>query len=655
MAPPPPPPPPVRNSNNSSVSASDLADEFDNIQYFPTVGGSSPTSSNGNIFKPRQGKKSCETVSLMSSSSSASCASSMSISCSSTNSNLNFSFSDDFTLGSRSSNIPATSTNQVTKTHGHHHHPHNHRRPSNPYNNYRSVNSKERYVFSNFRFLVKDSVPFPDSVDEPFDWLSIEMVLVPEIENVLCPICLDVPCIPRFTPCGHIYCLPCLLQYFQTSEASSEGLGNNWRTCPVCAEPLHFKQLRPVKFCPATEPNEGEYFNSVLIEKPVNSLRPSLPKYSNDSLSNLSPFQRLIPISKSFVLKEILTPEINILRVEIKNRKLFGEETLELSFFEAAIKLLEDQKKNLISEESEGIKNSKPPSQTQRQDFYYFHQSRDGLNIFLHPLCMKILKYHFNSYTSIPTHLSLPIIQLERVLVNSSNRKRFKYLDHLSLGTQIILVEVDLRSIVSPSTLEIHSKELSTRKDVRDQQKVFQSTLSSKTSGTSILDEWKRMEDDYYSLSQISAAMDIKVPESVKLDNLDDEASFPLPSSFNGSSTLTSTPVIPIKINNIKKTPPIGTSVGSPSFSALAHSLNSPFTFSSSVNFNNEPSLIPTTNTPPSNCLSWGILTSTETSPNLSTSTTTTTTSTGSGTNTNSTNGKKKIVLFSSGLNVKQR
>ena len=471
------------------------------------------------------------------------------------------------------------------------------------------------------------------------------MVLVPEIENVLCPICLDVPCIPRFTRCGHIYCLPCLLQFFQTSEASSEGLGNNWRSCPVCAEPLHLKQLRPVKFCPATEPQEGEMFHSVLIQKDVGSLRPHLPKFPNDSLSNLSPFQRLIPISKTFVIDEIITPDINLLRCEIKNRKLFGEESLEMSFFEASIKLLEDQKKAAAAVSIEDGPESKTGTSTKKhssaQDCYYFHQSRDGLNVFLHPLCMKILKHHFNSYDCIPRDLSLPIIQLERVLVNSSNRKRFKYLDHLSLGTQIILVEADLRSIVSDSTLQTHSKELSNRQDAREQ-KIAQTPPEVRD--RSILEEWKRMEDDYYSISQISAAMDIKVPESVKLDNLDDEASFPLPSSFNGPNS------IPIKQPNTRKSPQIGTSVGSPSFSALAHSLNSPFTFSSTANFSNDAVLGLGTNSPSSNpSPSWPhaqttniSAASTETSPNLSTATA-------------SSNGKKKIVLFSSGLNVKQR
>lgn len=647
----PPPPPPSRTthctSSCNSKEATDLADEFDDINFFP---GTSPTS-NSHTLKPRLVKRNNSVTSALTSASLTSGNSSGSLA---NSNNSNFSFSDDFTLGSRTSNPSGHVNTAAPKIHSHHshhsHHGHNNHSQSRRASYSHNHRSKERFVFSNFRFLVKESAPFPNSVDEAFDWLSIEMVLVPEIENVLCPICLDCPCVPRFTRCGHIYCLPCLLQFFQASDPSS--VGNNWRSCPVCAEPLHLKQLRPVKFCPATEPQEGEIFHSLLIQKAVGSLRPHLPIFSNDSLSSLSPFQRLIPVSRTFVLNEIITPDINLLRSEIKNRKLFGEESLEMSFYEASIKLLEDQKKqeesvkNVIEPATVKQLHEHPVKQQPAAECYYFHQSRDGLNVFLHPLSMKILKHHFSSYDAIPRDLSLPIIQLERVLVNQSNRKRFKYLDHLSLGTQIILVEVDLRSIVSDSTLQTHSKELANRQGARDQ-------ILAKSSATprdrSILEEWKMMEDDYYSITQASAAMDIRVPESVKLDNLDDEASFPLPSSFNSSAIS----AVPIKANPKKS---VGSTVGSPSFSALAHSLNSPFTFSSSINFSNEAlvsnsppvsTVFNTANisaTSPTQTPSWVVSPPTQTSTPTSTSDASSTTTS-----------KKKIVLFSSGLNLKQR
>mmetsp|Transcript_11350 Transcript_11350/g.12978 ORF Transcript_11350/g.12978 Transcript_11350/m.12978 type:complete len:848 (-) Transcript_11350:230-2773(-) len=45
-----------------------------------------------------------------------------------------------------------------------------------------------------------------------------------------CPICLEaVPCAPRITPCGHIFCLPCILRALHTQKES-----NQQRACPMC-------------------------------------------------------------------------------------------------------------------------------------------------------------------------------------------------------------------------------------------------------------------------------------------------------------------------------------------------------------------------------------------------------------------------------------
>lgn len=521
------------------------------------------------------------------------------------------------------------------------------------------------FFFFSFRFLVREGFEYPKTVDDPVDWLSIEMVLVPEIENVLCPICLDVPFVPRFTRCGHIYCLPCLLQFFQTADSCSvSGLGNNWRSCPVCAEPLHLKQLRPIKFCPATEPKEGEIFNSLLVKKSVGSLRIEHPRFPNDSLDTLSPFQRLIPVSRSFVQMQILNPDLTQIRNEISTKKRQGECSLELSFLEAAQRLLEDQKRLLVSV-TEAV--SPTIDNCSSGEFYYFHQSKDGLNVFLHPLCMKILKFHFGSYESIPEDLSLPIVQLERLIVTSGNRRRFKYLDHLSSGTQIILVEVDLRGVVSGSTLNFHVKELTSRKDIRDQKFASESRKTMKSD--SILDEWKRMEDDFYFTTQGSAAMDIKIPESVNLNDLDDESSFPLPSSFNTNanaspgSLLFSTPPAfkrsPMLVSNRFS----DAAASPPSFSALAHSLNSPFNYNLSFTIDGSSSSVMkgATSSYASISESTSAIASTLDNVNTTTSTsgnniTSTSNTTGNSTSSSppSSSGKKKFVLFSSGLNIKR-
>ncbi len=436
----------------------------------------------------------------------------------------------------------------------------------------RTFTSGVFYIFPSFRFLIKQTARIP-AVDDPLDWHDIEMVLVPEIESHLCPICLDLPKFARFTRCGHIYCLPCILQYFQSSDAL-DVMGGNWRACPVCAESMHLKQLRPVIFCPATEAKVGQVLQTVLLEKVVGSLHPrpfgAIP-FENDSISQLSPFQRLIPVSARCVLDEIWTPELKQARQELK--RLSPEASFESTFMEAAVNFIEERKREKQTELSKASTTEATSihhyslGKTPSKGFYYFHQAKDGLNIFLHPLCMKILCHHFHTYPQIPAELSLPVVECEKLIVDSWNRKRFKYLDHLPLGTQIILVEVDLRSVVSCDTLEIFARDLTSRQQAR-----IQRSLHECSTKRSILQEWRQMEDEYYLGVQASSAIDIVAPpEMVKLDDLDNEASFPLPSSMRSGEIPFRRASIPSANAFTPASPPML------SFSQLASSLGTPF------------------------------------------------------------------------------
>lgn len=46
-------------------------------------------------------------------------------------------------------------------------------------------------------------------------------------ENLLCPICLDIFTKPVSTPCGHNFCMACIMSYWDTTPASQ---------CPICKE-----------------------------------------------------------------------------------------------------------------------------------------------------------------------------------------------------------------------------------------------------------------------------------------------------------------------------------------------------------------------------------------------------------------------------------
>ena len=78
-------------------------------------------------------------------------------------------------------------------------------------------------------------------------WDYIEQVLVlSAIEEQSCPICLTVPSAPQITPCGHVFCSPCILHYLALGEKS-------WRSCPICHDYLHSKDLKCARIFTITD------------------------------------------------------------------------------------------------------------------------------------------------------------------------------------------------------------------------------------------------------------------------------------------------------------------------------------------------------------------------------------------------------------------
>jgi len=92
-----------------------------------------------------------------------------------------------------------------------------------------------------------------------------------------------------------------------------------------------------------------------------------------------------------------------------------------------------------------------PPPSTQT---YYYYQAASGLPIFLHPLDIKILFSHFNSYSSFPDMITIRVESLAEGTVNDDLRKRCKYLAHMPEGADVVFVEADLEGVVGQEGLK---------------------------------------------------------------------------------------------------------------------------------------------------------------------------------------------------------
>ncbi|KAF2069813.1 hypothetical protein CYY_008864 [Polysphondylium violaceum] len=101
------------------------------------------------------------------------------------------------------------------------------------------------------------------------------------------------------------------------------------------------------------------------------------------------------------------------------------------------------------------------------ESIYYLYQSNDGQDIYLHPLCMKILDREFKQGKNLPASFESNIVELETFEVTKKSRHLFKVLNMVTLTSSITFAEIDLTNLVSKSTLSEFASQLKQRKDIR--------------------------------------------------------------------------------------------------------------------------------------------------------------------------------------------
>eukprot|EP01102_Stenamoeba_stenopodia_P008210 TRINITY_DN2342_c0_g1_i1.p1 TRINITY_DN2342_c0_g1~~TRINITY_DN2342_c0_g1_i1.p1 ORF type:complete len:683 (+),score=168.66 TRINITY_DN2342_c0_g1_i1:197-2245(+) len=135
-----------------------------------------------------------------------------------------------------------------------------------------NVFDKDRFVQANYRFIVKErSGGYNKNVIDPdvgVDWDDIVQVHLSTDEPYLCPICLDVPTVPKMTKCGHIYCWSCMIRYLNDDGKKT------WRRCPICFESVTATHLKSVEIESINEWTEGQMISFSLLQRARDSTIP---------------------------------------------------------------------------------------------------------------------------------------------------------------------------------------------------------------------------------------------------------------------------------------------------------------------------------------------------------------------------------------------
>lgn len=108
-----------------------------------------------------------------------------------------------------------------------------------------------------------------------------------------------------------------------------------------------------------------------------------------------------------------------------------------------------------------------------RKDRWYFYQAEDSGSVFLHPVNHRCLSTEYaGNFDMASSHITAPVVGIERHTMVEAMRKRYRFLDHLPEGCEFSFVELDLVDVLSADTLASHEAELREREAARERQKV---------------------------------------------------------------------------------------------------------------------------------------------------------------------------------------
>lgn len=245
--------------------------------------------------------------------------------------------------------------------------------------------------------------------------------IIHESQSAGCPICLSEPTAGRVARCGHTFCLPCILRYFELGE-------NN---CPICGYDIEgVSDLKSLKILPcACDIKPGTTMRFTLMHRKGGSML-ALPaerdneeeKIDQEIPWNDTPFAmdfaRYMLAHPKYVRneyeREARELSASLQRLELDSKATGGSggaEQDDMASIAASLAVLDEMKRDIPQD---GHRASYRPNSSRigsnghnsnnaaAAADYYFYQAADGRPVFLEPRCIKILKYAFGDYRDFP-------------------------------------------------------------------------------------------------------------------------------------------------------------------------------------------------------------------------------------------------------------
>ncbi|KAI0015175.1 hypothetical protein F4780DRAFT_787394 [Xylariomycetidae sp. FL0641] len=343
---------------------------------------------------------------------------------------------------------------------------------------------KARFVHANYRFVVSPTGTYASQAadaDKHLDWSDVLQILASaESQSTSCPICLSEPVAPRMARCGHVFCLPCLLRFMNSTneDEPSSRREARWKKCPICEDSFRLADVRPVRFYAGQEnplPRVGEDVVLRLMVRDAGSTL-ALPSEEGSDVVNMGDdvpwhfaagvldYARVMKGTPEYVAAQY-DREIEDLRRQAQEDECqFGID--DGDWTQRAIRAINTAKdKAAVKEEDVESMLQQDSPKAKQPSGHKFHFYTAPPHLYLSPLDIRILKTKFGDFSSFPSTL-LPRVEHISTghVVDDSLRKRAKYLGHLPHGCIVSFLECDWTDIVPADVLQTFAKDVDRRR-----------------------------------------------------------------------------------------------------------------------------------------------------------------------------------------------